>query len=80
MTNKTPAGMVDALSATGEVLIPLVLLKSKQENSQNFIGFIPGFVMKNCVESSEELCKEKLKQYLIKLSTTKKFYLNMIVY
>ncbi|MBE7074645.1 MAG: hypothetical protein E7376_01525 [Clostridiales bacterium] len=72
METKTAHGIVDALAISGEVLIPLVILKSNQENSQNFLGFIPGFTMKTIVESSEDICKEKLKKYLVsKLKTMK---------
>ena len=60
MANITSFGKADSL-ASGEVLIPLVVLK-KSENS--FAGFIPGFVMKSIVENSPEECLANLKTYL----------------
>ena len=65
MIHKQPAGMPDSMAISGEVLIPIVLLKSSYKDSKNFIGFIPGFLMKNIVNEDEQLCKQKVKEYLI---------------
>lgn len=68
MAKITSFGKADAIYS-GEVMIPLVVLQ-KSENS--FAGFIPGFVMKNIVESTAEECIAKLKTYLTqKLKTIK---------
>lgn len=60
MTKITSFGKADSL-ATGEIMIPLVILKKTQDT---YSGFIPGFVMKNIVENTPEECFAKLKVYL----------------
>lgn len=63
MANITSFGRADSL-ASGEVMIPLVVLKNPNGTNAAFSGFIPGFVMKNIVEASPEECLSKLKSYL----------------
>ena len=56
----------DAMNENGEINIPLVILKSERENSLlPYVGFIPGFFMKNINSATIEDCKFKLKEYLV---------------
>lgn len=62
---KTTHGKVDALAVNGELLIPIVILKNDNKSSEHpFLGFIPGFLMKNVNGKTLEECKEKLLNYL----------------
>ncbi len=62
----TSYGKVDALAQTGEVSIPLVVIKNSMESAKiPYIGFIPGFLMKNINGYTIDECKTKLKEYLI---------------
>ena len=62
---KTTNGKVDALAISGELCIPLVILKNDNKASElPFLGFIPGFLMKNVNGKTLEDCKEKLLNYL----------------
>lgn len=63
MAQITTFGKADSL-ASGEVMIPLVILKRDYDDKSSYAGFIPGFVMKNIVEDSKEECIAKLKAYL----------------
>lgn len=63
----TSYGRVDALAQTGELSIPLVIIKNSIENvTIPYIGFIPGLLMKNINGYTVDECKAKLKEYLIK--------------
>ena len=63
----TSYGRIDALAQTGEVSIPLVIIRNTTENvSIPYIGFIPGFLMKNVNGHTVDECKTKLKEYLVK--------------
>lgn len=63
---ETSFGKVDALAQNGELHIPLVILKNESQNSTfPYLGFIPGFLMKNINGTTIEECKTKLKEYLI---------------
>lgn len=56
----------DALEHYGELHIPLVILKNESPNSTfPYLGFIPGFLMKNINGTTIDECKSKLKEYLI---------------
>ena len=71
MVKITSFGKADSL-ASGEVMIPLVVLKNPNSTNSAYAGFIPGFVMKNIVESTPEECFAKLKSYLAqKIKTIK---------
>lgn len=59
----SPYGKIDALAQTGKLSIPLVVLKNTTQNS-SYIGFIPGFLMKNISAQTPKQCIEKLKEYL----------------
>ena len=63
MVRVTSFGNADSL-ASGEVMIPLVVLKNETNNVVSYTGFIPGFVMKNVTEATPEECFSKLKNYL----------------
>ena len=54
----------DSLFNNGEVKIPLVYIKKNDEYGERFVGFIPGFVMKNITAHSIEECKKELVSYL----------------
>ena len=60
MAKITSFGKADSISS-GDILIPLVILKKAEDT---YSGFIPGFVMKNIVENTPEECFAKLKAYL----------------
>ncbi len=64
---ETSYGKIDALAETGELSVPLVVLKNDIKNSSSrFIGFIPGFLMKNIISNEKEECMLKLKTFLKK--------------
>ena len=60
----SPYGKIDALAQTGKLSIPLVVLKNTAQNSNSYIGFIPGFLMKNISANTSEQCIKNLKEYL----------------
>ena len=64
----------DALAETGELLIPLVFIKNIcKTGNTNYIGFIPGFLMKNISAETLQECKSSLKDFLMnKLKQLKK--------
>ena len=64
MTNFQNA--VDAISITGEVDIPLVILKRENLNgSFTYSGFIPGFMAKTLSADNYDDCKKLLKEFLM---------------
>lgn len=57
---------VDALAQSGELSIPLVISKKEgKENKVSYIGFIPGFLMKNIIADNVNDCKTELKNFLM---------------
>lgn len=62
---QTSSGQTDALAISGELFVPLVILKNENKNITHYIGFIPGILMKNISADTLEDCKAKLKNYLV---------------
>ena len=56
---KEPFGVVCSLAVNGEIKLPLVVCKEKNQ----YVGFVPGFIMKTIVEKDIDICKIKLKDY-----------------
>lgn len=56
---RKPFKVVNSLDESGEIKLPLVVVKEKGK----FVGFVPGFIMTSFVESDIEICKTKLKDY-----------------
>lgn len=47
-----------------EIRVPLVYIKKDDEFGERYLGFIPGFVMKNITASNLEECRHALMEYL----------------
>ncbi len=62
---QTTGGQIDALAISGELSVPLVILKNENKNVTHYIGFIPGILMKNISAETLEDCKTKLKNFLV---------------
>lgn len=54
----------DALSITGELMVPLLILKTGNKDIVSYAGLVPGLLMKNVISPTPEKCLEDLKQYI----------------
>lgn len=54
-------GKQDALAISGEVSMPLVILKKINLKGVKYLGFIPGLTNKDVVCDSAQQCKDELK-------------------
>ena len=55
-------GKIDTLSLTGEISMPLIILKQPTERSFKYVGFIPAITASDLTDNNLEGCKKKLKQ------------------
>lgn len=54
----------DSVLFEKEIRIPMVFIKKEDDFGERYLGFIPGFVMKNITATSLEECKSLLLDYL----------------
>ena len=64
---RTPFGKIDALSISGELSVPLVIIWKTENKQKSFHGFVPALSKKDIISHNLEDCKTALKAEALKL-------------